>query len=1262
MSTTKWTNEQWEAITAKGCNLLVAAAAGAGKTAVLVERIIKKITDEENPTDIDRLLVVTFTNAAATEMRERIADAITKVLEEKPDSDFIRRQLILLNKASIMTIHSFCTEVIRNNFQSLDIDPGFRIADETESTLMRLEALNEVFEEQYENEDNSAFFDLLESFGGNRGDERLMELVLELHTFVQSSPWPEEWLETMVEEFNVSDDVKFASTSWGKVILTSVRIELEGIRNMMLQALDTIKSEHTLDNYAGLFREETENIEHLLSIVNNDDDDAWDTLYHALSNMEFSRLPSLGRDVDKEKQEQVKKCREAMKDTIKRLREKVVTGTSREITGDLRKIYPGLRCLKDLVLALMRKYSEIKKRREVLDFNDLEHLCLKILTCKDETGNIKPSGIALNYRQQFEEILVDEYQDSNYVQELIIRAISKEDEGRPNIFMVGDVKQSIYRFRQARPELFLEKYNTYSSEKGSLFRKILLYKNFRSRKNVVDAVNYVFNQIMSVNVGELDYTETERLNPGAEYPDVSENMFTDNRTEIHLIQSGTDETGNEAAGSSENDSAADSEEEEFIDNNQCEARLIARRIHRLMEPDENGRYYAIFDKARKEYRKIEYRDIVILLRTTKNWADVFVEELANMGIPAFADTGSGFFKTTEVQVILSLLQVIDNPLQDIPLIAVLRSPVCSFTTDELAEIRLTERKGAIYNALMEYAKGSSELSQKVRKFLEKLDEWRKLSLYMPADELIWRLYTETGYYTFVGAMPNGEQRQANLRMLFERARQFEETSYKGLFNFINFIDRLKSSKGDMGSARILSENDNVVRIMSIHKSKGLEFPVVFLSGCGKNFNLQDMNRSILFHQDLGFGPDVVDLDLRISYPSAAKLAIREKIKSETLSEEMRILYVALTRAREKLIITGSVPDLDKALETWKDTARAKGVKLPDYEMIKARNFLDWIMPPVIRHKGSDIRDKLFGCRGFDGDLQDDPSRWDISLWDKREVLSCPVMDDGNKAETGIPESKELTEDMYDETLVKEVERRLSWEYPYIQVSDIPAKISVTELKRIINDLDDNAENYFKPALIRKPMFLEDERKLCAAEKGTVLHFVMQHLDLNRISGIYNGKEYRNEDILNDIKYQIENMISKELLTRRQADSVDITRIAEFFNSGLGQRLLKSGNINREVPFNMEVPCSEFYNDIPAEACGNETVLLQGIIDCYFEEGQDIVLIDYKTDHVKEGMEYIIKERYQSQIEFYARAIETITHRKVREKYIYLFSSGSFLTF
>ena len=1265
MGSTQWTNEQLDAITEKDCNLLVAAAAGAGKTAVLVERIIRKITDASNPIDIDRLLVVTFTNAAAAEMRERISDAIAEALEKDPGSRRIQRQMTLLGKADIMTIHSFCMEVIRSNFQAIDIDPDFRIADETESALMKLEALNELFEEQYEKEDNTAFMDLLESYGGNRDDQILMDMALNLYNFIQSSPWPEEWLKDMTGMMNIPIGADFGVTPWGLILLASVRLELKSLREMTARALGITGDADGLENYTLTFKKDYERLDGMRSLLDDispvelpvdeagvhqvkyPNKSAWDQMYLALQGLDFDRMPKAGKDADKSKQETVKKIRDDVKSGIKKIRERMLTANSAEIIGDLNSLYSKMNCLADLVIGLTIKYNEKKNRKSILDFNDLEHLSLGILSEKSEDGTLKPSQIALAYRERFSEVMVDEYQDSNLVQEILIGMISKVDSGKPNVFMVGDVKQSIYRFRQARPELFLQKYSTYSADKGSPFRKILLFKNFRSRKEVVDAVNYIFTQVMSRNAGELDYTEAEALNPGASFPESPVDAVAGGEAELHIVQTGGVTVSSPEEESGEADQNID-QEEEMPDNIQCEARLVARRILELISPDEKGNSFQVFDKAQKEYRKAQFRDIVILLRTTKNWIDVFLEELSLLGIPAFADTGTGFFKTIEVQVMLSLLQIIDNPLQDIPLLSVLRSPMFSFTTGELADLRLADRKGTLFEALEKLAgSGSGETQPKAADFLQKLKKWREMSSYLSTDRLLWQLYHETGYYSMIGAMPAGDQRQANLRILFERARQFENTSYKGLFNFINFIDKVKGGRGDMGSARILSENDNVVRIMSIHKSKGLEFPVVFLSGCGKRINLQDMSKSILLHQDLGFGPDVVDHKLRISWPSAAKQAIREKIRMETISEEMRILYVALTRAREKLIITGVVNDAAKSAVKWMAAADTKEQKLPDYEMLKSMTYLDWIAPALMRHKAcGGLRNILPVGSGFSGVLIDDPSTWRFELADKRDVISGKRTEEED--ETGFVKWLESLETS-DETkeFSDEIERRLGWKYPYEKAANVQAKFSVTEIKRRFDpQLSEENGNPpgFLPALIKKPMFLEEKKGLTAAEKGTALHFVMQRLD------------YMNPDI----ETQIENMATRDLLTRQQVESIDTSKIRRFLDSDLGKRMLASDRISREAPFNIEIPCCELYKELESETCGTETILLQGVIDCFFEESDGIVLIDYKTDYVPTGKEEIIKDRYKLQISYYTRALETITGKKVKERYIYLFSNGEII--
>lgn len=1256
MGNTKWTNEQWDAITDRSGNLLVAAAAGAGKTAVLVERIIRMITAPHEPVDIDRLLVVTFTNAAATEMRERIADAISQALEREPDNRQLQRQMTLLGKACITTIHSFCLEVIRSNFQYLDIDPNFRIADETESTLMKLEALDEVFEEQYERNDNREFLELLDSYGGNRDDRILMEMVFSLYNFVQSSPWPEERLKEMVQDFSVPEDTDFASTPWGSVLLDVARAETEGLREMAAQALAISRDASGLEKYVSVLQEDLGRLDALLNLIppskSNKDgctpsDSVWDRIFGLVSNFDFGRMPTLGRDADKTAREKVKKLRDQVKAGIKRLQERIFTAGSSQIVKELNSLHPKMNCLAGLALELAEKYSEKKSQKGIVDFNDLEHLCLSLLCTRDENGNLVPSDIAASYRERFTEVMVDEYQDSNLVQETIIRMISREQDGKPNVFMVGDVKQSIYRFRQARPEIFMEKYNTYSTEKGSPYRKILLYRNFRSRKEVIDAVNFLFGQFMSARVGELDYTREEALNPGAVYPDPGEGFMAGGGAELHLIRTENGDEKGDTSGTDSENADGEGEDEEILDDIQCEARIVARRIKELVTPDENGKVFSVWDKAKGEYRPVTYRDIVILLRTTKNWSDVFTEELGIMGIPVFADTGTGFFRTVEVQVILSLLQIIDNPLQDIPLLSVLRSPIFSFTTDELAEVRLADRKGHFYTALCRLAATKNgKTAEKAEEFLQKLDRWRKMSMYMPTDKLLWQLYQETGYYGMVGAMPAGEQRQANLRILYDRAREFEKTSYKGLFNFINFIDRLKGSRGDMGSAKVLNENDNVVRIMSIHKSKGLEFPVVFLAGCGKKFNFQDMTGSILLHQELGFGPDVVDTEVRVSWPSAAKLAIREKIRIETLSEEMRILYVALTRAREKLIITGTVRNMENALENWAESALTGESRLPAYRMVRANNYLDWIVPALMRHRNCGIlREKLAPGYDFSGTLVDDGSVWNITLWDRSSVQGSTTDD-----EAGRTELMQWLHEQNDDTVPEireEIERRLGWQYPYDCLAQVQAKFSVTELKRRFDPQlsEERAEPPgYLPRLVKKPMFMEGTKGLSAAEKGTVMHFVMQHLD------------FRNTDI----EWQIEDMVSRDLLTRIQADSIDTGKIRRFLDSDIGRRILACGRINREVPFNIRIPCRELYPDIPEEM-GDEPVILQGVIDCFFEEPDGLVLIDYKTDSVPPGSDDIIRERYGSQIKYYSRALETITGKRVKERYIYLFATGEIVS-
>ena len=1278
----RWTKEQSQAIFARDCNLLVAAAAGSGKTAVLVERIIRRITDKENPVDIDRMLIVTFTNAAAAEMRERIGEAIAKEIDKHPESENMRRQLSLLARANIMTIHSFCKNVISKHIQEIDIDPNFRVADETESTLMRIEVITEIIAEQYE-QDSQEFLTLLNWYGDNRSDQRIQDMVMNLYNFVQSDPWPEQWLEEKTQALSLEEDCDFSQTLWGKILIKSCEIELNNASRMIINALDIIRKSEGLEKYLAVFEEDLSNIDDLLATVvsnvdvHHNNQNKWDGIYEKAISIQFSRLPRVGKNADKEKQEIVKKIRDRVKKTInKTICQRLVNTQSTNIIKDLNELYPIMSYLTKLVNVFSKRYKEKKSKKSIIDFNDLEHMCLKILTQKNQDGII-PSNVALEYREFFEEIMVDEYQDSNMVQEIIIHMVSRYDLQNPNVFMVGDVKQSIYRFRQAKPELFLSKYNSYGVGESDKNRKILLYKNFRSRREIIEAVNLVFGSIMSIDAGELDYSDKEALNYGANFqPCTDINAKVGGDIEFHLIQTTASSDDYNDFNTEENaveESSVDIPDEntEIIDNIQSEARLVAEKIIELTTRDENGKYFSIFDKSEKRYRKVQFKDIVILLRATKNWSEVFVDELALKGIPAFADTGTGFFKTIEIQVILSLLQIIDNPLQDIPLLSVLRSPIFAFTTGELAAVRLANRNSLLFDALKilsdrhldnETEKVDKSAAKKASLFIEKLSIWRDKARYLSTDQLIWYLYQDTNYYNMVGAMPQGQQRQANLRSLYDKARQFEETSYKGLFNFINFIDKIKSNRGDMGSAKILGENDNVVRIMSIHKSKGLEFPVVFLSGCGKRFNLMDINNSVLMHPELGFGPDVVDIKLRTSHPSAAKTAIAERVKIETLSEEIRILYVAMTRAKEKLIITGSVRDIEKSIAKWRDISYGEGNKITASEVLGCSSYVDWIgatlskFEPEIQADGRTVIINTYTECEPNQERKDETYKWLVKFWNKNDMLyngcspdELAIHSDSKKAE--IVGQNKNTEIMQHGEYWDEVSRRLDWTYPYIKLENIPGKVTVTELKRRFEaELEQVGQLPVQfPTLISKPLFLEERKGLSAAEKGTALHFVMQHLDIN--NGLDNAS----------IKEQIESMVEKDLITKEQAHAISVEKIYGFFKSPLGKRMLASDNVQREVPFNVEIPCHELFLEMIEEKYRDETILLQGIIDCYFEESDGLVLIDYKTDYVPLGQSHVIIERYRVQIEYYARTLTILTGKTIKEKYIYLFSTGETIT-
>ncbi|MDB2093920.1 helicase-exonuclease AddAB subunit AddA [Clostridium paraputrificum] len=1223
MGETKWTEEQLKAIETRRCNLLIAAAAGSGKTAVLVERIIRIITNEESPVDIDRLLVVTFTSAAASEMRERIASAITKALEKSPNSKNLQKQLTLLSRANITTMHSFCLDVIKNNFHIIDLDPAFRILDETEGMLLRSEVLEELFEDKYENDDKE-FLDLVEAYSDSKSDDKLKDIVLDLYKFSMSGPWPQRWLRDKSEEFNIGTIEELDKSSWMKVFIENLVIELQGLISMEEKALELCEETSGLEPYIDTFRDDITMLqmiyEHLGAGVVE--------IYNRLSSASFSKLKTVRKAnvSDENVQSRVKAIRDDVKKKINKLRDEIFSMTPDEMLHSVKSSYPYMKTLSNLVIEFQDKFSNAKKERGALDFNDLEHLCLKILTSEN-------SGVADNFKEYFDEVLVDEYQDSNAVQEAIIDLVSRKYSDDPNVFMVGDVKQSIYRFRQAKPELFLEKYNTYSKEQGKNV-KIQLYKNFRSRDEVIKGVNYIFKEIMSRVVGELEYTDEEALNLGASYKDAEDdNYVVGGKIELNILDKST-----------EVEEEILIEEEEDLGAINLEARIVANRIKELLS-NKDGKVFKVLDKGTGEYRPVTYKDIVILLRATKNWSEVFLDELGAEGIPVYADTGSGYFESIEIRTIISLLKVIDNPMQDIPLIAVLRSPIMSFSAEDLTNIRLVDKDKYFYENIISISNEEfdceKELIEKCNIFLERLNVWRKKSIYTPIDEFIWYLYTDTAYYGYVGAMPNGVLRQANLRILFQRAKQYEQTSFKGLFNFINFINKLRKSSGDMGSAKVLGENEDVVRIMSIHKSKGLEFPVVFVCGSGKQFNLMDLNNNILYHEELGFGPELVDLDKRVSYPTLPKEAIKQRIRLETLSEEVRILYVAFTRAKEKLIITGAVNGLEKWITKCCNAAALdRDIILPS-EVLKGKSYLDWIGMAICKHRDGESLRELVGAN--DISIKDDLSTWSVKTWTKSDL----IVDKKNSDVDEINEENLLIN--FDCSSVdKEIERRLDFRYKFRESTLIKSNFSVSELKKKnfeqVPVID--TEELFKEDICNiKPKFLQEERGLTAAEKGTAMHFVMQKVDLSRVSTI------------EEIKVQLKELVDRELLSKEEYKVISPYKVKKFFISKLGERMLSAHNrgdiVYRELPFYTEIDVHRIDPDLPKEVEGDK-VRLQGVIDSFFYEDNEVILLDYKTDYVEQGNEEELINKYRMQIQYYKEALEKITKTKIKECYLYSF--------
>ncbi len=1235
-----WTDEQWQAIMAKDQDILVAAAAGSGKTAVLVERIIEKILSEEEPINVDQLLVVTFTNASAAEMRHRIGEALEKALSINPKSIHLRKQLSLLNKASISTLHSFCLEMIRKYYYMIDIDPGFRIADETEAQLIRDEVLEELFEEEYGKESNDEFFTLVDTFTNDRSDTALQNIIRDLYDFAKANPLPNQYLESIIDMYRVDETTKIEELSFFRFLQEDIHLQLNGAKKMLENGLALTKVPGGPAPRAENFLADLHMVDTLLTASN----ESWEILYEAIQASSFGRAKACkGDEFDQDLIDRATKQREHAKKTIKDLQDELFARKPDSFIRDIREMKQHIEELVYLVKEFSQRFNQVKAEKGLVDFADLEHFCLEILTEVKEEERI-PSVAAINCRNQFKEVFVDEYQDVNMVQEAILRLVTKENEHEGNLFMVGDVKQSIYRFRLAEPNLFLGKYNRFASQDEETGLRIDLAKNFRSRKEVLDGINYIFKQIMGVSVGEIEYDKAAELAKGAPYPE--DCSYPIELTMIDL--EGQEEDEHEEASAEQEGYDA----EELVAS-QLEARYMAATIKKMIHERQE-----VYNTKTKSTRPAMYRDIVILLRSM-TWAPQIMEEFKQQGIPVYANLSTGYFEATEVAVMMSLLKLIDNPFQDIPLASVLRSPIVGLTELELAQIRIENKRGSYYEALAAFCEKkptmeTESLYDRVRPFFDELKNWRVMARQGSLSDLIWHLYRETRFYDFVGGMPGGKQRQANLRALYDRARQYEKTTFRGLFRFLRFIERMRDRGDDLGAARALGEQEDVVRLMTIHSSKGLEFPYVFIAGLARNFNRMDLRKAYMLDKELGFAAKYVNAEKRISYPSLPQMAFKRKKKMEMLAEEMRVLYVALTRAKEKLYLVSSVKNVEKKIIKWAQTIENPNWLLNEYDRASANSYLDWIGPALIRHR--DCEAHL-------------PASMQMSLLIPNEIIAHPSCWKVQWMKSGEAAQVERESDAEEEALLElvnageivpisssyqqTIEETLSWKYAYFHATSSRSKQSVSEVKRqkevfSSEDSGQAVTSKFKHSILNRPRFMQ-AKSLTSAERGTAMHMVMQHLDF---------KQQWEEA---SIQTLLDEMVNKELLTDEQKESIDALEIIKFFETELGKRLKLAKSVEREIPFTFSFPASEIYPNWQGE---EESVLLQGIIDCVFEDEEGIVLLDYKTDAItarfkggfKEARQ-VLEDRYRIQIDLYTRALEQIVKRKVTERYLFFFDGA-----
>lgn len=1257
----KFTEDQQRVIDLRNCNILVSAAAGSGKTAVLVERIVELVSgsgcDSARAVDIDRLLIVTFTNAAAAQMRERITKALSDRVEAEPDNEHIKKQLMLIHNAKIMTIHSFCLYLIKNHFNDIGLDPDFRTADEGEIRLLKQEVLSELLEEQFAL-GRQEFTDCVEYFAYDGREKWLEELIERLYTFSGSYPFPEKWLRQHRMDYHVETFEELVKTEWFAGMMQEISALLQECKEQEKAALKVCEEPDGPYFYAVALEQDQELLagleQELASVVQTASEpeqsvasaemdssvakDAFEALAARVQGISYARMaPKKDDSVSAEKRELVKAMRERVKSLLGTLSEKYFVSGPKQWLAECRQADAALCELVDLALLFGERLTEKKREKNLLDFEDMEHLALQILLKEEENGQMVPSDTALEYREQFVEILIDEYQDSNLVQEFLLQSISGEDDGRFNRFMVGDVKQSIYKFRLARPELFLEKFATYQKEDGNCVR-VDLKQNFRSRHEVTDCVNDLFLQLMHRELGGVEYDADAALYPAAQFPEADGEAADAREKDVAL---GSEEKQGSAVPVStacEASIARSPYEPELCiaaisgekgeDPKELEAKMIAGKIREIV-----GKL-PVRDSESGQLRPARYQDIVILLRTTSGWDETFKKILEENAIPVFVTSKTGYFAATEVQTVLNFLRVLNNPLQEIPLFGVLKSVLFGFSDAQLATLRALDETGkrCLYDCVklaagegesgegsVGYGRGSNgadaSLREKCCSFLSFLNRYREYAVYLPIHKLMEQFLEETGYLYTVSALPGGVQRRINVEMLLTRAESFEKTSYSGLFHFIRYMEQLEKYDIDYGETGASDENADVVRIMSIHKSKGLEFPVCFVSGLSKRFNRQDSVAPVLMDMDLGLAIDWVDPTARIRHTTLKKNVLARKLNADSMGEELRVLYVALTRAEEKLILTGTCKE-DK-LPQEDATQGAYGYSA--LRLQEASSYYDLVLPAW----------QSVGRR--------------LQICTQEELLQAELV----RASLGYNSRQKLFEEAGKEPEAAELAlcERLQKPYAHENLAGLFVKTTVSELKKegmqeeAAEGLELFPEEEVVPYL---PQFVrEQEETVSGTTRGSAYHRLLEIFPFERQETWTAEK----------IRTVIEEYKADRRLSEEYAAAINVYKIRAFLQTPLAARMAKaarSNRLHREQPFVLGLSANRLNTDFPED----ETVLIQGIIDVYLEEEDGIVLADYKTDLVKDPKELIL--RYRVQLDYYEEALVRLTGKCVKEKLIYSF--------